>query len=77
MVLPQLAVYVPSSGTFTIENVMPGSYDVYVANRAPEYGKLYYNHFDHLDALNNPVYVSEFTFLKTVSVSPGSVATVP
>ena len=77
MVLPQLAVYVPSSGTFSIANVMPGSYDVYVANRAPEYGKLYHNRFDHLDAENNPVYVSEFTFLKTDTVSPGSVATVP
>ncbi len=73
MVLPQLAVYVPSSGSFTIENVMPGSYDVYVANRAPEYGKLYYNHYD----TGSGTYVSEFTLLGTVTVGPGSTATVP
>ena len=44
--IPQLAVYVPYTGdpardTVTIENVSPGSYDLYIANVEPAYGQLY------------------------------------
>ena len=57
--IPELAVFVPTGKTsFTIENVMPGTYDVYQANRAPVYGELYHD--------------GEFNFVGTADVSPGS-----
>lgn len=62
--LPQLAVYSDSgTGAFSIHNVMPGTYTVYVANRDPRYGELYYD--------------GEFTQIGTVSVTPGAAVTVP
>ena len=61
--VPELAVFIPVGGQYTIENVMPGSYDVYMSNRAPVYGELYHN--------------GEFVFQGTVNVSPGSTITVP
>ncbi len=41
--LPQLAVFAPAGGSFTIENVPPGNYDLYRSNVAPRYGGLYYD----------------------------------
>lgn len=76
--LPQLAVYVPTTGPtarqFVIENVMPGTYKVYYANRAPIYGTLYY--YRYTDKAND-VYVCEFNLLGTVTVTTGSTITVP
>jgi hypothetical protein len=59
--IPELAVYVLAGQQYTIENVPPGSYDVYISNRAPRYGELYHE--------------GEFTFVGTADVSAGSAAT--
>lgn len=54
--LPPLAVYVPIGSSFTIDNVMPGDYDIYVTNIADpaddsRYGKLFYsNEFSQNDS---------------------------
>ncbi|MBP7738048.1 MAG: hypothetical protein KA369_18875 [Spirochaetes bacterium] len=80
--LPQLAVYVPTqdaggnatSRQFVIENVMPGTYKVYYANRAPVYGTLYYYYYT--DKASD-AYVCEFNLLGTVTVSMGSTTAVP
>jgi hypothetical protein len=59
--VPELAVFVRAGDTYTIENVPPGSYDVYISNRAPRYGELYHD--------------GEFVFVGTADVTPGSNAT--
>jgi hypothetical protein len=56
--IPELAVFVPAGGQYTIENVSPGTYDVYISNRPPRYGELYHD--------------GEFNFVGTADVSPGS-----
>jgi hypothetical protein len=70
--IPQLAVYVPASANptepFIIENVMPGTYEVYVANKAPVYGQLYYD-------FNAAAPAEGFTRIGTATVSPGSTVT--
>lgn len=71
--LPLLAVYAPKAGefsgvpagTYTIENVMPGTYEVYVANKEPVYGQLYYDY-------NASTPTEGFTLIGTATVSPGS-----
>jgi hypothetical protein len=59
--VPELAVFVPAGGQYAIENVSPGSYDVYISNRSPRYGELYHD--------------GEFNFVGTADVSPGSRST--
>ncbi|MBN2158843.1 MAG: hypothetical protein JW807_05565 [Spirochaetes bacterium] len=53
--VPQLAVFArtadgypmePDRNRFSIQNVTPGSYDLYIAQRAPVYGVLYYSYAD-------------------------------
>jgi hypothetical protein len=61
--IPELAVFVPAGAQYAIENVPPGSYDVYISNRAPRYGELYHN--------------GEFTFVGTADVSVGRATPVP
>jgi hypothetical protein len=41
--IPPLAVWVADGASYTIESVMPGSYDLYISNVAPTYGRLYVN----------------------------------
>jgi hypothetical protein len=63
--VPELAVFAkidaaatpPFTGKFSIENVMPGAYDLYMANVAPTYGQLY-NDGQFTAYPNNPVTVS-------------------
>lgn len=62
IVLPPLAAYAASDAGYTIENVMPGSYDIYYTNvdvsATDRYGKLFYT--DELDAYSaNPVTVGK------------------
>ncbi len=57
--IPDLAVF-SSGASYTIENVMPGVYDVYYANKAPVYGQMYYD--------------GEFIPLGTATVTTGSTA---
>ncbi|HOW82307.1 MAG TPA: hypothetical protein PK573_07100 [Spirochaetota bacterium] len=63
IVLPPLAAYAASVAGYTIENVMPGSYDIYYTNiddvsDIERYGKLFYA--DELDAYSaNPVTVGK------------------
>jgi hypothetical protein len=59
--IPPLAVWVDSPGSYTIENVMPGSYDLYISDvpitgTAP-YGELYIDN-QFIPYINNPVNVS-------------------
>ncbi|OHD65653.1 MAG: hypothetical protein A2176_13505 [Spirochaetes bacterium RBG_13_51_14] len=56
--VPQLAVFARNGFTYTIENVPPGRYDVYIATRPPYYGYLYYD--------------TEFVPGGTVTIGPGS-----
>jgi len=60
--IPELATYALSGGPYSIENVNPGQYDVYIANRAPRYGELYYD--------------GEFVLCGTATVNVGSTALV-
>ena len=65
--VPELAVFAQvdsapvgpytSTASFTIENVPPGSYDLYVAKLSPTYGKFYYDE-QFWEYPNNPVTVS-------------------
>lgn len=65
--VPELAVFAQvdaapvgpytSTASFAIENVPPGTYDIYVAQVPPTYGKLYYDS-QFVEYPNNPVTVS-------------------
>ena len=59
--IPHLAVFAstepPATGGFTIENVSPGSYDLYIAGVPPTYGQLYYDG-EFTEYPYNPVTVS-------------------
>jgi hypothetical protein len=39
--IPPLAVFVKAGGSYSIDTVSPGSYDLYISNVAPSYGQLY------------------------------------
>ena len=55
--IPQLAVWVEAGQSYSIENVMPGSYDLYISSGAPTYGQLYTDGA-FTPYANNPVTVS-------------------
>ena len=58
--IPPLAVYAEAGNAFSIENVSPGRYDLYIATVAPRYGTLYYTG-EFTPSGDNPVTVGAGT----------------
>jgi hypothetical protein len=68
IVLPPLAAFAEGSGSYILENVMPGSYDLYVTNAAAgdvsqvaRFGELFYH--------------DEFDFMGSLTLTDGAVQT--